>query len=152
MGRQRRPIEYYVDSNNCHICTSHFINNDGYPQVRRNGKLYNLHRYIYEERFGDIPTGMLVCHKCDNPACINPEHLWLGTFVDNMADKIQKRRQSGAKGMKNFNAKLTESDVLAIIASQRPRKELAKDYKVVQSHISMIKCGLRWKHLIRKSR
>ena len=78
------------------------INNVGYGLIRDEGKMRSTHRVSYEEHIGPIPHGMCVCHVCDNPRCINPDHLWVGTMLDNMRDMIKKGRDgfSQNKGKK----------------------------------------------------
>ncbi|KKL23315.1 hypothetical protein LCGC14_2426600 [marine sediment metagenome] len=69
-----------------------FINKDGYGRFRVNGKKTLAHRFMYLIVFGAIPNELLVCHKCDNPKCVNPNHLFLGTDKDNVRDSINKKR------------------------------------------------------------
>ena len=64
----------------------------GYGTLRYKGKQMFAHRFVWEQFFGPIPTGMLVCHRCDNPPCVNPGHLFLGTWLSNQQDKWQKGR------------------------------------------------------------
>lgn len=64
----------------------------GYGQLYREGRTLKAHRVTYEECIGPIPAGMCVLHKCDNPPCVNPSHLFLGTNEDNVRDRVAKRR------------------------------------------------------------
>ena len=79
--------------NGCHIWTAS-VNHKGYGTVGFNGKTYRAHRVSYTIYKGQIPDGLQVCHRCDNPPCVNPAHLFLGTQSDNEKDKIAKGRNS----------------------------------------------------------
>ena len=72
------------------------LRKDGYGDVFRNKKHILAHRWEYMQHYGAIPEGMHVLHKCDNPSCINIDHLFLGTHADNMQDKISKGRDQNA--------------------------------------------------------
>lgn len=87
---KRRPIEYYVNENGCHICTSHSKDKDGYIKINRDG-FWRLHRWIHWKNTGEKPE--VVMHTCDNPSCINPEHLKSGTHKENIRDMWNKGRQ-----------------------------------------------------------
>lgn len=110
------------------------------------------HRASWEIHFGPIPDGMLVCHKCDNPPCVNPSHLFLGTHEDNAKDRSAKGRnytQCDNRGERGGNARLKESDIFHIRNSY-PKisiNELAAAYKMHPTHISMIIRRLRWAHV-----
>lgn len=142
----RKPIEYYVDLNTgCFICTSHYRNEAGYPKISVDGKKLNMSRYIYELNYDKIPPDMLVMHICDNPSCINPLHLKLGSHQENMVDRNNKQRQ--ARGENNGRSKLTEGQVKEILRSNLPKRRLAKMYGVVPAVIRKIKNGVLWRHV-----
>jgi hypothetical protein len=91
------------------------------------------------------PGKINVCHTCDNPACVNPKHLWIGTQKDNMGDASDKGRIS--HGIRNGTAKLTEKQVKEILASDDSYKILSGRYGVCQTSISDIKTGKNWKRV-----
>jgi HNH endonuclease len=124
-----------------------YIDQTGYGVSQRNLKRDKAHRWAWIETFGEIPGGLCVLHKCDVRACINPEHLFLGTHADNIADMVSKNRQRGAKGETAGQAKLTESQVLEIRQSPNSCYALARQFGVWPTQISRIKRGVRWKHL-----
>ena len=149
--KKRKQITYIVNENGCHVCTSHSHTRWGYSQFYYNGKSSYVHRYIYEQKTGKpIPDGMQVCHHCDNPACINFEHFFLGTQADNTKDMDKKGRRKvhPLRGIENPCAKLTESQVLEIRSSPYSAYQLAKVYPVSERAIMFIKNGRNWKHLL----
>jgi hypothetical protein len=91
------------------------------------------------------PTGLLLCHKCDNPRCVNPDHLFAGDTVANLKDASRKRRTR--IGENNPIAKLTEAQVRAIRLDPRPHKEIAKDLPIGNQQISAIKLRKQWRHI-----
>jgi len=103
------------------------------------------HRVSWELHRGDIPEGMFVCHSCDTPACVNPDHLFLGTHRDNMKD--MRRKSRFPHGEQHPNSKLTEDQVIAIRDDNRSHVTIAGDYGVHQVHISRIKRGVRWERV-----
>lgn len=112
------------------------------------------HRLSYEKHHGPIPDGLHVCHTCDNPACVRPDHLFLGTAKDNRDDMVQKGRAPNLKGENHGKAKLTEDNVREIRRlygrkKQRPTQtELAERYCVTRSAIREIVTGRNWSHLL----
>lgn len=120
---------------------------DGYGYFQVNGKACKAHRVSYAFSHGEIPHGMLVCHRCDNPSCVNPDHLFLGTSRDNMQDKVTKGRMVGnwGAGENVPTSKLTEAQVIAIREDTRSRPEIAKEYGVSRPLISLIQRRKIWK-------
>ncbi len=123
------------------------LNKDGYGNVTIAGNIrIGSHRAAWISARGPIPDGMEVCHDCDNPRCIEPAHLFLGTHAENMADMLRKKRRN-VKGARNGAAKLTEEQVIAIRGDRRRQIDIASDFGVGQSVISAIKRRERWQHL-----
>lgn len=137
----------------------------GYGQMWFQGKQHRAHRLSYQFAYGDIPTDMFVCHACDNRRCVRPDHLWLGTTDDNMADMVAKGRSKkgetnpshiagGAyqRGERNGRSKLTPDQVLEIRRRGTPYtrticSELATEYGVSHTAIRYILKGRNWKHI-----
>lgn len=119
----------------------------GYGSIWVDGKNRRAHRVSYELHHGDIKDGLYVCHRCDNPVCVNPEHLFLGTSAENSADRDAKGRHITHRGSDNVSAKLTEEDVIAIRASDGKGIVLAAYYGVSPSRISEIRTGKKWRHV-----
>lgn len=106
------------------------------------------HRFAYELLVGLIPEGLFVCHRCDNPPCCNPEHLFPGTAADNIADMLKKNRWAPAVGEAQGCAKLTTHDVVAIRCAQNiSQSVLAKYYGVGQATVSRIRTRKAWRSL-----
>lgn len=145
---KKKQIEYYVDDRGCYICTSHSIVK-GYPYVYANGRWGSLVRHLWTEQYGEIPKGLCTLHSCDNPVCINLDHIRLGTHADNMKDMVIRNRSksSGVKG--EDISKLKESDVQYIIAhhTEYKQRELGKMFGVTQANISAIVVGKSWRHI-----
>lgn len=111
------------------------------------------HRYSYVLNVGQLDRGVHVCHRCDNPICVNPQHLFAGTNTDNRLDSVRKGRQ--AKGEGNGQAKLRERDVIEIrrrLAKCERQRALAREFGVSQSTISAIATGLIWRMVIAAKR
>ncbi len=119
---------------------------DGYGVFTFGGVQYKAHRASYEETIGHIPPGMCVLHKCDNPPCVNPDHLFLGTNRDNQNDKVEKNRQ--AKGESNGVSRLKHSDVVYLRTSNKPFSVLLREFGLAESHLMRILNGQCWKHVI----
>ena len=119
----------------------------GYGRVRRDGRLYQAHRVAYELFVGPIPGGMNVLHRCDTPACVNPDHLFLGTPADRVRNMVAKER--AASGEQHGNARLTEGDVRVIrvrAATGEKQKGLAREYGVHRTTISRVVRRKTWRH------
>jgi len=112
----------------------------GGGSIRAPRVAYDLH-YLKE-----VPSNMQVCHHCDNPPCVNPKHLFLGTAKDNSDDKINKGRGRNLRGEAAGASKLNLDDVHCILLSSFPATKLAPIFKVSESAVRAIRQGLNWKH------
>lgn len=143
-----KALKWESNENGCFVVTSHNASSGKmkYPLMRIHGKQHKIHRYIFEECFGKIPDGMVVRHKCDNPKCINPEHLELGTQADNIADMDKKGRRISLSGVNNGRAKLTSEKVKEIRQEHTNSiAKLSKMYGISESQISRILKNESWK-------
>lgn len=105
------------------------------------------HRFSWKAFRGPIPKSMYVLHKCDNPSCVNPDHLFIGTQFDNMRDMKAKGREAYRKGEHHPRAKLTEQQAISIIHDPREHKVIAREYGIRSTHVGKIKRGVMWPHL-----
>lgn len=121
---------------------------DGYGvfMAELDGVLYKrAHRFSFAMHKHAPPSRVPVCHSCDNPPCVNPDHLWLGTNLENQRDKWAKGRGRGGGGQKNAHAILTPEQVAEILRDARTYAELAHVYGVSASTIGSIKQRLTWR-------
>lgn len=124
----------------------------GYGVISRNGSATTATRVVYELTYGPIPNGLIVCHTCDNPACCNPTHLWIGTNADNSDDKVSKGREGHPdnRGEHNPRASLSNNDVIAIREANRNGENLASiaaRYNLQKPAIWKIVHRLTWNHI-----
>jgi len=127
-------------------------NKDGYGRLKIGRYDELAHRVSYTIHSGSIPQGRIVCHSCDNPGCVNPKHLWLGSCGDNTQDMMRKGRHrcAGSAGDSNPRAVLSEKDamqVIDLIKRGLNNKQIAARFGVAHSTISCIRRGKSWKHL-----
>jgi len=121
----------------------------GYGQFEINYKVKQSHRVSWELHFGEIPNGLHVLHHCDNPSCVNPKHLFLGTNQDNRDDMVKKNRQ--AKGEQLPHTILSKDEVLKIRklydAKEYSMVELGEMFNTSTGNIKLIINRINWKHI-----
>jgi hypothetical protein len=140
---------YVEKTDNCWFWKG-FKYQDGYGGFKYEGKHIKAHRYSYLLHFGNLPSNLLVRHSCDNKLCVNPNHLSLGSHIDNMKDMTDRNRQS--KGSEQHLSKLTEEQVLEIKNYLKNfyrgiYTHLGKKYNVTPNTIFYIAKGKTWKHV-----
>lgn len=119
----------------------------GYGRLMVDGRGMRAHRYSYLIHKGKIPKGIIVRHQCDMPACVNPDHLVLGTAQDNANDMVKRNRS--LTGEKHHKSILVESQVIEIINSKNTTASLARFYGVGESTVRHIRQNTTWKHISR---
>ena len=144
---------------------------NGYGQIKFRGRLLHVNRASVMVHIGPIPEGMFACHHCDNPPCINPAHLYIGTASDNMQDKVRRGRCNMPRGDKHYariaamsrppkvlpgkargsrcwSAKITEADVSIIRECSRFlfQREIGEIFGLTQATVSKVILGATWKH------
>jgi hypothetical protein len=147
----------------CWIWTR-FVDTPGYGALKVWGRKVLAHRYAYELHYGSIPKGKIVCHRCNQRLCVNPRHLYIGTYKDNYDDMARSgnnypppgptKEEHRARGERNGRAELTEEEVLDIyrrISSGEKVSKIATAYGINRSIVSDIKRGRSWRWLTRIS-
>jgi HNH endonuclease len=150
--RERFDSKWTPEPNSgCHLwigcvcsCGYGVIKGDG----GRQAPTLSAHRVSWEMHFGNVPNGMCVLHECDTPACVNPDHLFLGTKQDNSDDCKRKGRTDTARGDANGNSKLKITAVLDIrSATGVPIQDLARKHNIGYSQVKRIRSGESWAHV-----
>lgn len=144
----------YVDKkqdNECWNWTA-YCHKSGYGKINIKDKIVSAHRFSWVLHNGTIPNDKpLVLHDCDNPKCVNPSHLFLGTHKDNSDDKVKKNRQSRICGEDHRNSKLTENQIKEIrtLCAKREftQKKIGKMFNINHRTVSYIHRNKTWKHV-----
>lgn len=153
-GRPETPLRYrllqkiaFDSATGCWLWTG-ARNAQGYGFIeRKDGVQLRAHRVAYELTYGRVPSGLFVCHICDNPRCMRPGHLFLGRHEDNMADMVSKGRAARLHGNRNGGARLGIDEVEAIRQAQGRYRDIAARYGISASAVGLIKRRERWAHL-----
>lgn len=122
----------------------------GYAQCGHNGKNWRAHRLMWTLTNGAIPDGKIIMHTCDTPRCVNPQHLRIGTLLDNNRDMVAKGRARHPRGSEHGNAKIDEGDVRSIrerCAAGENQHTIADDYGISNKTVSKISRRERWAHI-----
>jgi len=136
-----------VPESGCWIWSGDTKSRGGYGRVFIDGGMVMAHRFSWMAYNGEIPPGSIVCHRCDTPPCVNPEHLFLGSHKDNANDREAKGRGNQVKHETHGRAKLDNAQVEEIRAwlhAGEPQSFIARQYGVSQQTISAIKTGAGW--------
>lgn len=127
------------------------ITKDGYGHIEIDGKVRRAHRVSWEFSYGPIERGLMVLHKCDNRACVRPDHLFLGTNDDNMRDMRLKGRSAPVahdyRGERNPNVRLTTEQAARVKHGNERACDLAREFGVPHATVHSIRRGKNWRHL-----
>lgn len=122
----------------------------GYPVFSISGKTLQVHRAVWEHANGIIPKGLCACHRCDNPLCINPNHIFIGTRADNNFDRDSKGRHVALRGESHGMHRLTEEQIkeIRLLASQGiPHTHLERKFDLSGGHVGQIVHRKIWRHV-----
>lgn len=151
LSKTGKEIVLEEQENGCIRCTSHCSDNDGYVRIRYNGKHDRLFRILYQQKYGEIPKGLVLRHLCNNAWCCNIEHLKVGTHKENARDRTLCGRSGlgkpnlNCRGIKNPSNRLSEEQVKEIYLSDLGCTTLSKMYNVSKTNIRYIKTKKQWK-------
>lgn len=120
---------------------------NGYGAIKDRGKTLKASRVSWELHRGPIPNGLFVCHACDVPLCVNPNHLFLGTCQDNIDDRTRKGRGPRQDGARNHQAKLTAEKVLAIREATGTHKQIAARFGICRQNVGLIRNMKTWSRM-----
>lgn len=120
---------------------------NAYGAMKINGRLYSVHRIAFALQYGYDPGQQQVCHTCDNPECVRWDHLFVGTDIDNVADRVAKGRSAILAGTDNGMAQLTPNIVQLIRASKLTEVAMGHQFNISASLAGQIRRRQRWKHL-----
>lgn len=153
MARHYSPTEqldlFWAKVTKTETCwlSSYVKDRAGYPVLSRNHVRLQASRYIWVETYGPIPKGLCVLHHCDNPGCIRPSHLFLGTKRQNTDDMLSKGRSRHLLGEDAGRAKITTDQARYIRDSTEMNTVLGKRFGLHPESVRLIKAGINWKHL-----
>lgn len=116
----------------------------GYVSITVRGQHWFAHRLAWTLKNGPIPDGLLVCHRCDNPPSVNPDHLFVGTSADNDRDMRAKGRAASTRGEVHYMTNFTDADVRLIKTDPRPGVFFARMFGVSKATISATRTGRNW--------
>lgn len=122
-----------------------------YGTMTIDGRPWRAHRVSYFLHYGDLPAGALICHHCDNPPCVNPDHIYAGSYPSNAADREGRKRREIPRGEASATSKLTDEQVLEIrrlcATRELTQKQIAAKFGLSHAMISFIHTRKNWTHI-----
>lgn len=146
MSIQERLLKHSHQVGECRIWHGCKVTG-GYGMLTVRGRGRLAHHISWIEHHGGEPIGYDFCHTCDTPACINPDHIWVGTTAENMADMAQKGRNRQPRGEAHNKAKLTVAQVREIYTADGNGPEISRRFGIDKSTVYSIKSGVTWAHV-----